>query len=378
MNLLKRPVPYNLGSNSMVLWWETDSGDVTGHGLNIQVSGGPAVFYAATTRVIPKFDGTNATSHFVVIMDLIQDSLTTVQVVGPGYIGTPLYTFEHVPVDEEVNFMVINDVEGNFDELDNVIANKHTEANALLSCGDLLEPGEEHGYDEWSKIYSSLSTFLESSKGTVFATTDLSKTIRGKHVFPTNPSRAPYFANTIGNVRVAALDTSSSGRKSLSAGGNQLRWFLNEIKSDEWKGSDFRIILGSTPPTTSLWGNDGRYKDGKDRFLDESISTMIKNSGSTLCIFGSGHSYQRGVYSSNYPGFEDMPVNYVICSGFNSPHINKVGNWSAYSEPSFIISSSDKHYVKLSVTQDAMTLVARELSNDALIDQISFSPRNLD
>lgn len=362
----------------MVVWWETDSGSVTGHGLNVQVSGSPSSFYAASTRVFQNQDGTNATSHFVDLTGLAQDSLTTVQVVGPGYLSTPTWTFEHVPADQELNFMVINDVEGNFEDLDYLIANKHTNANAILSCGDLLTPGEQHDYYEWSRIYNSLSDFLEVSKGTVFATTEVSKTLRGSFIFPNTPNRAPYFANTIGGVRVVSLDTSPSGRRSLSAGGNQLRWFFNEIKSNSWKNANYRIILGSTPPTTSLWGDDGRYADGTDRFLNNTVSSMIKNSGATLSIFGSGHSYQRGVYPSDYFSFEDLPVQYVICSGFNSPHINKVGNWSASSEPSFIVSSSDNHYVRLTVNSSALTLVAREWSSDALIDQISFSPRNLD
>lgn len=383
MNLLKRPVPYNLGSTSMVVWWETDSDSVTGHGLNVQLSGGSPTFYAATTRIFKKQDGTNATSHFVELTGLLQNSITTVQVVGPNYISTPTWSFEHVPLDEELNFAVINDVEGNFsdgivDDLEYLMLFKHSDANAILSCGDLLTPGEQPDYYEWSRIYANLSTFLESSKGTVFASTDVSKTLMGQHLFPNSPTRAPYFANTIANIRVVALDTSPSGRKSLAAGGNQLRWFLNEIKSREWKNADYRIILGSTPPTTSLWGDDGRYADGTDRFLNQSVGSMLKNSGATLAIFGSGHSYQRGVYPSDYPAFEDLPVQYVICSGFNSPHTNRVGDWTAESEPSFIVSSSENHYVRLTVNSSALTLVARDWSSDALIDQISFSPRNLD
>lgn len=378
MNVTKRPVPYNLGSKSMVVWWETDSGSVTGHGLNVVTSGSDPVFYAARTRIIKKLDGTNATTHVVEVNDLTPNSITTVQVIGPQYIGTQTWSFENIEEDQDLNIMVLNDVEGNFDDLDYLIANKHTEANAIISCGDLLSPGENHPYYEWSKIYTSLYSSLETSLGTVFATTESSKTLTGQSMFPTYPGRAPYFSTTLGSVRVISLDTSESGRKSLRSGGTQLRWFLNEIKGDEWKNAGYRVIIASTPPVTSLWGDDGRYGDGRDRFLEGSVAAMIKNSGATLSIFGSGHSYQRGVYPSDYPSFEDLPVNYVICSGFNSPHTHKVGSWTADSEPSFLVSASDRHYVRLTVNSSSMTLIARDWSSDALIDQISFSPRNLD
>jgi hypothetical protein len=379
MQVSKRPIPYRLGSNSTVLWWETtDSGDLTGHGLWVQVPAQPEIYYAANTRMFTRDDGVKVASHSVELNNLTADTVTTVRVAGPGYLGTVRYSFEHPAANDDVSFMVMNNVEGNYTDLEYLLAEKHVSANAVIGCGDLVDLGDRLGYSEWARPYLSLYNFLENAKGVVLSAFEKGKTSTGSSLIPSSPKQSPYYASTVGPCRFISLDTSRSGRKSLAAGGSQMLWLLNEVKSDDWKNASFRIIIGNQPPVTGLWADDGTYLNGKDAFLSSNLLPLIKSSGAHMCIFGGGHSYQRGILASNYESFEDLPIHYIICSGFNSPHTKEVGKWSASSDPSFLIQSSDRHYVRLDVSLDKLTLIAREWSSDAIIDQVSLSDRKLD
>lgn len=378
MQVLKRPIPYNLGSNSAVIWWETDSTKLTGHGLWVQRAGMDEVYYEATSKFFRRKDGTKVISHSIEVLDIAADTFTTLRVAGPGYLGTVSYSVGNAAADENLSFMVANSVEGNFADLDYLIANKHTSTNAMISCGNLVDLAEKLDYVDWIKVYTSLSTSLESAKGVVLTPTEKGKTTAGKSLLPTSNNQSPYFASTIGPCRFISLDTSNSGRRSLGAGGSQVSWFLNEVKSNAWKSASFRIILGSVPPVTSLWSEDGTYLKGEDRFLKSNLMPLIKVSGANMCIFGGGHSYQRGVIASGYKSFEDLPIHYVICSGFNSPHTKEVGDWKASSDPSFLVKSSDRHYVRMDVSLGTLTLIAREWTSDSIIDQLSLSARNLE
>jgi hypothetical protein len=377
MELLKRPVAFNLGSTSAILWWETDGVDVGGHGLNVTKDGSDAVFYAATTQSFQTPAGRQVLAHHVEVEDIPEESLFTVQVVSDNYLSTPTWSFSCPGTSDSLNFMILNGSEGNMADLASVVSAKHTDGDSIISCGGLAEIAERPTYDDLIKVHDTLEDLLQTSLGTVIAPSETSESLTGTYVTPTSPDRSPYYAMTVGPVRFLCLDTTKSGRKTLASGGKQVRWFLNQIQSSEWKNAGYRVILGSTPPCTSLWSIENKYENGKDNFLEKSIVPLIKKSGATMAIFGEGHSYQRGVMVSTLESFEDNPTYYIVSSGFNSRHLERRGNWDSLKDPGFLIRSSALHYLKLQVTSTSATLIARETSNDAIIDQISFSYKTL-
>lgn len=377
MELLKRPVAFNLGSTSAIIWWETDGVDVGGHGLNITKDGMAPSFYSATTKSFETPAGRQVLAHHVEVEDIPDESIFTVQVVSDNYLSTPTWSFSCAGSSDSLNFMILNGSEGNMTDLASVVSTKHTDGDSIISCGGLTEIAERPTYDDMVKVHDTLTNLLQTSLGTVIAPSESSESLTGTYVTPTSPDRSPYYAMTIGPVRFLCMDTTKAGRKTLASGGKQVQWFLNQIQSTEWKSAGYRVILGSTPPVTSLWSIEDKYKTGKDNFLSKAILPLIKKSGATMAIFGEGHSYQRGVMVSTLESFEDSPTQYIVSSGFNSPHLEKRGDWESLQDPSFLVRSSDLHYLKLQVTSTSATLIARETSNDAIIDQISFSHKTL-
>ena len=81
MNITKIPVAYKLTNNSAIIWWETDSNNTAGHGVNVATPGTSESFIAATSTVVSEVAGQPRSTHYVQLNDLPEITMLTFRVV---------------------------------------------------------------------------------------------------------------------------------------------------------------------------------------------------------------------------------------------------------------------------------------------------------
>lgn len=383
MNIIKRPIAYHLNNDSAVIWWETDSITSEGHGVVLSLFGLPDVTYYATSYRITTSTGSLGSLHKINLPSLPGGATITVRILGPSYVGTSQYSFSNLDETQSVRLAVINNPEGEFSAsypgLGSVVAKHEGITTGILSCGGIQKKHAASSYSDWTDFYNTLYDMCVSGCAAVFARSDGDIDSASAKMFPSSLYDKPYYAVSVGSIRIAVLDTTSNGRKGLLRG-KQLDWAMEEFNGAIWRNAKYRVIMGQNPFRTTLWNQSLSFGDGKgtDPFLFRSLFPLLQKSGADLVLFGSTHSYQRGTIESTYPGFEGLITHYISCGGMTSPHTERTNNFKPTDPPSIVIEDSQPHYVTIDADSTSLRIVCRELDiNGAVIDLLSIPPHSL-
>lgn len=360
MNLLKSPVSYSITNNSAIIWWESDSADSAGHGVNLTLTGSDPVFVAAVTDVLTDSANVRHAAHRVFLRNLPEDSLLSVNVVGPGFLSAQQYSFRTLGATSPVTIGVLNNPEGYFTssypQLQYVL-DKIGPVDYYLSCGGITSRSAEPSYEDWADWYQAVYPSL-SGCGMISAKSSYDTGLLADAMFPTHMPGKTYFAASVGCVRIVVLDTTETGRQQL-AGGAQLDWAINQFNSHDWKQAKYRVILTSDPFRVSLWDQTASFGrgTGTDRYLLGTLYPLLRESGADLVLVGKGHSYQRGAIASSYPYNDSLTTNYIMCAGMAPAHTVRPWQWKPSDAPGFIVDTPDYHYVTISADSDRKSVV---------------------
>lgn len=379
MNVTKNPLSYRLANDHGIIWWETDSVEGYGHGLEIEFPTIEPKFYPAQTNLLST-SGRRISTHTVYLSDLPVDSLFSCRVVGPGYYGTQVTSFRTFGPASEVRFGVVNSVEGYYGTSSPYLQyalGKLGTVDRYLSCGNLTAPYDDITYEDWEAWYSASNIYVKDAPMLVAKSTNDAGLI-SDYMLPTHFPGKTFYAASVGCVRFVALDTSEGGRSSLFDG-SQKYWALNEFNSAAWKSASYRVILASDPPRTTLWDQSKSYGKGTgtDRFLYTNLLPLVAQSGADLVIYGRVHSYQRGSMQSSYPNHEGAVMHHVACGGISPAHTVSAWEWKVSDPPGIFLSSSAYHYVNMVANPLSLTLTCRNMSTDEIIDEIQIEPHTL-
>lgn len=377
MNITKIPVAYKLTNNSAIIWWETDSNNTAGHGVNVATPGTSESFIAATSTVVSEVAGQPRSTHYVQLNDLPENTMFTFRVVGPGFLAATQRSYTTHGSTTDLVLGVLNSPEGFFSssypQLQHTIE-EMGEVGMYLSCGGIAKRWGNQSYEDWAAWYTAISASI-LDKGMLAAKGDDDYGVIANAMFPS--STRSYYAESIGRARIVVLDTTSSGRPSLT--NVQRDWAINEFNSTAWKSASYRIILGHNPFRVSLWDQSKSFGNGTgtDRFLLTNLYPLVKQSGADLALFGQAHSYQRGAIESIYPDNEGQITYHLVCGGISPAHTVKAWTWGISDPPGIIIDSSDHHFVTISMTAEAMTVVCKNTSTGNEIDSFAVTPHTL-
>lgn len=379
MNITKTPVSYRLANDHGIIWWESDSLENHGHGVELELSGSDPVFVAAKTTNLYTF-GRRLANHAVYLPNLPVDSLFSIRVVGPGFRSSTVSSFRTHGPESSLRIGIINSVEGYFGSISPGLGyalNKLGRTDRYFSCGGLVAPYDDITYEDWDAWYQASFNYLVDSPMLV-AKSSNDAGLLSDIMMPASFPGKPFYAASIGPARVVALDTSTGGRTGLYDG-SQKNWALNEFNSSDWKSAKYRIILASDPPRVTLWDQSKSYGQGTgtDRFLFKNLLPLVSQSGADLVIYGRCHSYQRGSMQSAYPNHEGSVIHHVACGGIAPAHTVSAWEWNTSEPPGIFVSSSAYHYVAVDLSPSGLSLTCRNMATDEMIDELQVEPHTL-
>jgi hypothetical protein len=379
MNITKPPVSYRMANDHGIIWWETDSTETYGHGVELELSGSDPVVVSAHTTNLSTF-GRKAAIHAVFLPDLHVDSLFSIRVIGPGFRSSVVNSFRTHGPESSIRIGIINSVEGYFGTSSpglQYALDKIGGVDRYLSCGGLLAPYDDITYEDWDSWYKAAFNFLVDAP-MLMAKSSNDAGLISEVMAPTHFPGKPFYAASVGPARLVALDTSTGGRTGLYDGA-QRSWALNEFNSAEWKAAKYRIILASDPPRVTLWDQSKSYgqRTGTDRFLFKNLLPLVAQSGADLVIYGRCHSYQRGSMQSAYPNHESSVIHHVACGGIAPAHTVTAWQWGPNDPPGIFLSSSAYHYVTMDISPSGLSLSCRNMNTDELIDELQVEPHTL-
>lgn len=367
MNILRQVSASLLSSSHAIFWWQTDSLETSSHGLNVQIFGSPTTtFYPAVTTRVVGSNGLRTSYHRVEVKDLTPGASVNVKVVGPSFLQTVGSSFYPRHQSDNLNIAVIGSSEGNVSGLSDAISYDES-VNSIISFGGFM-PTHIVSIEDVENFLDTVEDPLRDRSFVCATSTDATKT--DMSVFKTFPASRRYFTTTLGPVAIMCLDTSRSGRRSLSA--DQEAWASDVFSSTWWKSSSYRIVVSSAVFRTSIWDNSASFGNGTgvDSYLERKLLPLFKQSGASLIICGEAKSYQRGSVESTYPSVKGSTSNYITCGGIPPSHTNTAWDSQPEDEPSIFVEAARPHLVRLHVTTSTMTMSCVDVSNDTLIDSI--------
>ncbi len=114
-------------------------------------------------------------------------------------------------------------------------------------------------------------------------------TLRPQHYLDLlRPSGTTWFAWSCGSARLVAIDMNTEFPLGISAASKQYEWLMNEVRSPEWIGAAWRILLVHQPPWSRSWaGYDG------DEAVRAIVEPLVATHRLDLVIAGHSHAYER-------------------------------------------------------------------------------------
>ncbi|KAI8083357.1 Metallo-dependent phosphatase-like protein [Gilbertella persicaria] len=133
-------------------------------------------------------------------------------------------------------------------------------------------------------------------------------------------SDTPWFAFSMANnaIRFIVLDSNLDWD-------SQDEWLRQEIKTDEFKRAQFRIVVVHVPPFLEYWDPEAWFQLGQSEwgaFIKDRYVPLFEEGGVDLVISGHQHNYERG---------ERHGVHYAIIGGAGGDlDFEQVKDWGMY------------------------------------------------
>lgn len=374
MNILRQVSVSLLSSNHSILWWETDSLEVEGHGLHVQIFGElSSKFYPAVTTRVIRADNTRSSFHRVELRGLTPGAPVSVRVAGPSFLQPGFSSVSPPHTTQPINLAVIGSAEGNLTGLSEALGYDES-INGVLSVGGFM-PTHSVSVEDVSDFLDVVGDSLSSLTFVCATSRDNSNT--DMSVFKTYPANRRYFVTTVGPVAVMCLDTSKAGRRTLAD--EQSAWALDVFASDLWKSASYRVVLSASIFRTSVWDSSASFGNGTgvDPYLQSRLLPVLKQSGASLVICGEAKSYQHGSIESSYPSIRGATTDYITCGGIPPTHDTTAWDHQPHEEPSIFVEATRPHLVRLMVTPQSMIMSCVDTADDSLIDYLAIAPSTL-
>ena len=355
VTITKGPYLQNVTTDGMTICWETTS--ACRGMVNYTVSGSMQALPFSVVEDIPRNfheirinNLSIETTYDYQIFNKVKLTIFDKWVDMPG----PQSIFRTAPNPETpFRFTVWGDSQDNPETFKKLVdLMEESNPDIAIGVGDLVSDGWE--LSEWDlKHFGPMKDFRK--KTPVFSAI-------GNHEgqspyfykYFSQPGNEHWFSFTYGNSIFVVLDSVIFFPYSP-----QHLWFLNTVKSDDFKNAAHKFVFFHYPPYTELW--NGYYYDG-DQLSRDYLVPVIEESGVDIVFSGHTHAYERGRWPQDGESFT-----YYVVTGGGGGGLDTEA-WKDW--PQLEIIESQHHFMIIDVDGDKLSGSAVNIDGE-IIDSFS-------
>ncbi len=353
--ITKDPYLQNVTTGGMTICWETASACLGS--VNYSVSGSMQAETFTAVENIPQ------TFHAIRLKNLSTETYYDYQIINKVESGLfkkwvdipgPSSTFRTAPyTGTPFSFTVWGDSQDNpdiFGKLINLMGDYNPDI--AVGVGDLVSDGWE--LSEWDlKHFGPMKDFRKRIPVFSAIGNHENESIYFYKYF-SQPGNDHWFSFTYGNSIFLVLDSVIFFPYSP-----QHLWFLNTVKSDEFRNAAHKFVFFHYPPYTELWNS--HYYDG-DQLTRDYLVPVIEKSGVDIVFSGHTHAYERGRWPQ-----DGEPFTYYVVTGGGGGGLDTEA-WKDW--PQIEINVSQHHFVIIDVDGEHLSGNAVNLDGE-IIDSFS-------
>lgn len=199
---------------------------------------------------------------------------------------------------------------------------KNQQPHFLLHAGDAVQ--NYPSLRQWQTDFAGPLTVhgLSQKMPLIYAHGNHDYDRRGEYTYTRNhaPHEHSWFSFSMANgaIRFIVLDSNIDWDL-------QDQWLKEEIKSDEFKQAQFRIVVVHVPPFLEYWDPHAWFQQGESKwgaFVKDRYVPLFEEGGVDVVISGHQHNYERG---------ERNGIHYAIIGGGGGDlDFDQVTDWAMY------------------------------------------------